>query len=81
MFQTLGNHEFDDKISGVVPFLKALNAPVVVSNINDSLEPDIQGLYNKSVVVERNGKKIGIVGVILSTTNVSVYFSPTHIPN
>ncbi|KAJ8967992.1 hypothetical protein NQ314_002526 [Rhamnusium bicolor] len=65
----LGNHEFDDKIAGVVPFIKALKHPVVVSNIDDSLEPSIQGLYTKSTVVERNGKKIGIIGVIISTCN------------
>ncbi|GJQ83469.1 hypothetical protein Trydic_g8594 [Trypoxylus dichotomus] len=66
---TLGNHEFDNKIEGVVPFLEHLKAPVVVSNIDDSLEPAIQGLYQKSTVIERDGRKIGIVGVILSTTN------------
>lgn len=72
--QTLGNHEFDDRIKGLVPFLKALNAPVVVSNIDDSFEPDLQGLYQKSTVIERDGKKIGIIGVILSTTNVRFLF-------
>lgn len=62
----LGNHEFDDGIDGVVPFIKSLNAPVVVSNIDDSEEPDMQGIYTKSTVIERFGKKIGIVGVITS---------------
>jgi 5'-nucleotidase len=65
----LGNHEFDDGIKGVVPFIKNLKAPVIVSNIDDSLEPDIQNIYQKSVVVERNGKKIGIIGVIIKTAN------------
>ncbi|CAH1112590.1 unnamed protein product [Psylliodes chrysocephalus] len=62
----LGNHEFDDGIKGVVPFIKALKSPVVTSNIDDSLEPSIQGLYKKSTVIERDGKKIGIIGVITS---------------
>ncbi|KAL1492215.1 hypothetical protein ABEB36_012697 [Hypothenemus hampei] len=65
----LGNHEFDDGIDGVVPFIKSLNTPVVCSNINDNEEPTIQGTYTKSVVVERDGKKIGIIGVIYSKTN------------
>lgn len=68
--QTLGNHEFDDKIAGVVPFIKHLKSPVVLSNMNDTLEPRIQGLYNKSIVIERGGKRIGIIGVIISTVNV-----------
>ncbi|XP_044258315.1 apyrase-like [Tribolium madens] len=66
---TLGNHEFEDKIAGLVPFLEHLKAPVVVSNIDASGEPSIQNLFNKSVVIERHGLKIGIIGVILSTIN------------
>ncbi|XP_063243476.1 apyrase isoform X3 [Bacillus rossius redtenbacheri] len=65
----LGNHEFDHGIEGVVPFMKNVNFPVVVCNIDDSDEPTFQGLYNKSIVIERAGRKIGIVGFILSTTN------------
>ncbi|KAK9889010.1 hypothetical protein WA026_004294 [Henosepilachna vigintioctopunctata] len=65
----LGNHEFDDGIDGVTPFMKQLKAPVVLCNMNDTLEPTIQGLYSKSVVIERNGKKIGIIGVILKSVN------------
>lgn len=54
--------------------MKALNAPIVVANINDTLEPSMQGLYNKSTIIERSGRKIGIIGVILSTTDVSNLF-------
>ncbi|RZC39648.1 uncharacterized protein BDFB_009824 [Asbolus verrucosus] len=61
---TLGNHEFDDKIEGLVPFLQHLKSPVIVSNIDASKEPSVQGLFNKSVVIERNGRKIGIIGDI-----------------
>lgn len=66
---TLGNHEFDDDVAGVVPFLKNLTAPTVVANIDSSLEPSMQGLYQNSTVIERNGTKIGVIGVILSTTD------------
>ncbi|XP_030758221.1 apyrase-like [Sitophilus oryzae] len=65
----LGNHEFDNGLDGVVPFITHSKAPVVCTNIDDSLEPSIQGTYTKSTVVERNGKKIGIIGVIYSKTN------------
>jgi len=75
MLQTLGNHEFDDKIEGVVPFLENVNAPFVVANIDDSEEPSIQGKYNKSIIIEKEGRKIGIVGYILRTTNVSTTIS------
>ncbi|CAG5038708.1 unnamed protein product [Parnassius apollo] len=66
----LGNHEFDNGIEGVVPYLEHLNSKVVTANINDTLEPSIQGLFYPSIVVERDGRRIGIIGVIISTTNV-----------
>lgn len=72
MFQVLGNHEFDNDIEGVVPYLKALNSPVVTANIIDDEEPTIQGLYQPSIIVERGGRKIGIIGVIISTTDVNI---------
>ncbi|XP_075984343.1 apyrase-like isoform X2 [Anticarsia gemmatalis] len=65
----LGNHEFDNGIEGVVPYLKGLDAPVVTANIIDDDEPSIQGLYHKSIVVERRGRKIGIIGVLISSTD------------
>ncbi|KAF2887392.1 hypothetical protein ILUMI_18782, partial [Ignelater luminosus] len=66
---TLGNHEFDHGIVGLVPFIKALKSPVLVSNLDDREEPDIQGLYRKSIVIERDGKRIGIIGVVSEHTN------------
>lgn len=78
-FQTLGNHEFDHKIEGVVPFMGSIEAPIVVCNIDDSQEPTFQGKYKKSIVLERHGRKIGVIGVILATTNVSgfIFVFPT----
>ncbi|XP_023287861.1 apyrase [Orussus abietinus] len=66
---TLGNHEFDDKIPGVVPFLKMIDAPVVVANIDATDEPDMKGLYKNSTVLERGGRKIGVIGAIISSTD------------
>lgn len=67
---TIGNHEFDNQVEGLVPFLKNVKAPVVVTNIDDSEEPTLQNLYKNSTIIERNGTKIGVIGVILSTTNM-----------
>ncbi|XP_047999443.1 apyrase-like isoform X1 [Leguminivora glycinivorella] len=65
---TLGNHEFDDGVAGLVPYLKALNDPVVVANLDVTLEPSLQGLFQPHVVLERNGRKIGIIGVTTPDT-------------
>lgn len=72
LLQTLGNHEFDHGIAGVVPFMETIESPIVVSNIDDSDEPTFQGKYKKSTVIDRYGRKIGVIGVILSTTNVRI---------
>ncbi|XP_049854133.1 apyrase-like [Schistocerca gregaria] len=65
---TLGNHEFDDKIAGLVPFLDNINFPMVVANLDISQEPRLTGKFNKSVVIERGGRRIGIVGYMLRST-------------
>ncbi|XP_012550294.1 apyrase isoform X1 [Bombyx mori] len=65
----LGNHEFDNGIEGVVPYLEHLDSPVVTANIIDDDEPSIQGLYKPSIIVERGGRKIGIIGVIIAITD------------
>lgn len=69
--QTIGNHDFDHGIEGVVPFLERQKelTPTLLANIDDTEEPAIQGLYEKSMIIERYGQKIGIIGVILRTTN------------
>uniref|UniRef100_A0A182NS58 Apyrase n=1 Tax=Anopheles dirus TaxID=7168 RepID=A0A182NS58_9DIPT len=66
---TLGNHEFEHGIAGLAPFLDAIDSPVVVANIDDREEPTLQGKYSKSVVLERGGRKIGVIGVIHHLTN------------
>jgi len=66
---TLGNHEFDDGIDGVVPFIETMKSPLVCSNLDDSNTPEFHGKYNKSIVVEVAGKRIGIIGVIISSTD------------
>lgn len=66
---TLGNHEFAHRVPGVVSFLKLLESPVVVANIDDRHEPTLQKLYQKSIIIERSGRKIGVIGVILKETS------------
>lgn len=65
---TLGNHEFDRGVPEVVNYLKNLDSDVIVANLDDTEEPDIQGLYKKSKIVERNGRKIGLIGALVQAT-------------
>ncbi|KAL7743238.1 hypothetical protein ACLKA6_016182 [Drosophila palustris] len=65
---TLGNHEFDHGVEGVVPFLKTVDTKMLVANMDCAHEPLMEGLYEKSMIIERSGRKIGLIGVILETT-------------
>lgn len=60
---TLGNHEFDNGIEELGARLSGLEMPVVVCNYDFS--PFEMGKYIKPyVIVEKAGKKIGIIGVL-----------------
>lgn len=52
--------------------MENLESPVIVANIDDSNEPKFQGKYQNSIVIDRNGRKIGVIGVILSTVDVRI---------
>ncbi|XP_036319649.1 apyrase-like [Rhagoletis pomonella] len=65
---TLGNHEFDHGIEGLVPFLETINSPMLVANMDARDEPDMQGKYQSSMIIERSNRKIGVIGLILETT-------------
>lgn len=68
--QTFGNHEFDDGVAGLVPFLDNITFPVVSSNLDASREPRLNGRFNKSVVLTVKGHKIGVIGYITEDTSV-----------
>ena len=65
---TLGNHEFDDRIAGLLPFLANQSSPVVVTNLNISRVPELQGLVRPSLLLEIAGKKVHIIYF----TNISI---------
>ncbi|XP_065352756.1 apyrase-like [Cloeon dipterum] len=65
---TFGNHEFDDKVAGLYPFVDGFNAPLVAANMDASLEPDLDGKFKASEIIYRDGVKIGIVGCITKDT-------------
>ncbi|KAK3603342.1 hypothetical protein CHS0354_025948 [Potamilus streckersoni] len=73
----IGNHEFDLQVPGLVNFLKNITIPVVSANIDVSGEPRLQGLFNKSIILNVNGTKIGIVGYITEETSSISDAGPT----
>ncbi|XP_058806758.1 apyrase-like [Phymastichus coffea] len=66
---TIGNHDLDENVSGLASYIKQLDSPVVVTNIDDSEEPSIQNLYTNSTIIQKGGKDIGVIGAIYSDTD------------
>ncbi|KUM28875.1 multifunctional 2',3'-cyclic-nucleotide 2'-phosphodiesterase/5'-nucleotidase/3'-nucleotidase [Mesorhizobium loti] len=65
---TLGNHEFDDGESALVPYLDKAQFPVVSANVVPNDKSGAKGKIKPSLVVEVGGQKIGIVGAVTNDT-------------
>ncbi|MCL3881013.1 bifunctional metallophosphatase/5'-nucleotidase [Marivita sp. GX14005] len=60
---TVGNHEFDDGPEVLRAFVDTVEFPVLMSNADVSQEPQLADAIQKSVVIERGGEKLGLVGL------------------
>jgi 5'-nucleotidase len=59
----LGNHEFDDGVDGLVPFIRNMtHLPIISCNIDASNEPKLKNLIKSSIIKEFEGTKIAIIG-------------------
>lgn len=59
----VGNHEFDDGPPVLREFVDALEVPLLMANADSSAEPLLSGTVQKSVVVEKAGERIGLIGL------------------
>lgn len=60
---TVGNHEFDDGPEVLRGFMDSVKFPVLMSNADVSGEATLKGALRKSVVIERGGEKLGLIGL------------------
>lgn len=67
----LGNHEFDDGVEGLAPYLEEMKpvVPFVCCNINLDNENRLKPLLKKSTILEVGGKRIGVIGYITPETS------------
>ena len=63
---TAGNHEFDDGNATYLRYLAALKTPVVAANLRfDEQANDPEATQPRPfIILERDGRKIGIVGIV-----------------
>ena len=67
---TLGNHEFDDNLNETVSFISKWHSPILAANILSSAREPISQYIRPSAIIERNGRKIGIIGVTTPEINI-----------
>jgi 5'-nucleotidase len=67
---SLGNHEFDDQVEGLLPFINAtrkIGLPIVCANIDYEVEPRLKNI-KKSYIFNKGGHKIGVIGYLTPDT-------------
>ena len=62
----VGNHDFDDGSTGLIPFVDEINFPVLAANLDATAIPNLN--ISKSYTVEIDGHKIGIIGYVTADT-------------
>lgn len=67
---SLGNHEFDDGLSGVEPYLKTVKTPSVAANLDLSAAPGLAaGNLHKSWNLMVGGVNVSIIGYLTPKTS------------
>ena len=66
---TLGNHDFDNGIDGLVNKMPFANFPFVNCNYGVK-DTALEGKLKKSIILKKNGLKIGILGVGIDLTGL-----------
>ncbi|MGV2874841.1 5'-nucleotidase C-terminal domain-containing protein [Macrococcus capreoli] len=61
---TVGNHEFDFGFAMAMQYKQLLNFPIISSNVYK----DGKSVFAPSTIIEKNGKKFGVIGVTTPET-------------
>lgn len=67
---TLGNHEFDDGLEELAQFAQGISAPIVSANVSFPTHPTLNKRIVPSVILNKNGLKIGVIGALSEETKV-----------
>ncbi|EDV55611.1 protein 5NUC isoform X2 [Drosophila erecta] len=67
---SLGNHEFDERVEGLIPFLNDVTFPVLACNLDLSKVPQLEATKHlaHSAILEANGTSIGVIGYLTPDT-------------
>ena len=66
---TLGNHEFDGGLEGILPFVTRTTCPIVVSNFDaTNMEAEFRNSFTPSTILNFGEKKVGVIGYVTPET-------------
>ncbi|RWS24108.1 hypothetical protein B4U80_02021 [Leptotrombidium deliense] len=67
---SFGNHEFDDGVEGLAPYVKevAKFVPTLACNLDVSKEPRLRDLVHKSFIFNIEGRKVAVIGYVTPET-------------
>jgi len=68
---TIGNHEFDGGPEVLGRFIDGARFPILSANIDVSAEPALAGKIRPSIMMQKDGLKIGVVGATTLQTPVT----------
>lgn len=67
----MGNHEFDDGVDGLIPFIQNATFPIVTSNLDLSKQPNLAATnLSNSTVLTVDNTKIGVIGYLTQETKL-----------
>jgi 5'-nucleotidase len=64
----VGNHEFDDGPPALAQFARAIEFPLLATNVDATADSELAPLLRSSVVLEVSGQRVGVVGVVTEQT-------------
>ena len=67
---TMGNHEFDKGVSGILKFIDGLETPIVSTNVSYRREPEVAALIADSIIKNVGARRVGIIGATIPETTV-----------
>lgn len=66
----IGNHEFDDGLPELERFVSSVSAPIVAANVVFPENSPLRESIRPSVVINRGGRKVGIIGAVTKRTKL-----------
>ncbi len=67
--RTVGNHEFDKKLTGLYDMVSWSSVPIVASNY-DFTQTSLANRVEQSMIIEKNGIKVGFIGLNVKLDNL-----------